>query len=40
MQYYQLGEDLLEDLEELRGWVDKSIAAARNKKKPARRRGK
>lgn len=40
MQYYHLGEDLLEDLEELRVWVDKSIAAARNKKKPTRRRGK
>ena len=32
MQYYQLGEDLLEDLEELRVWVEKSIDVARTKR--------
>jgi DNA transformation protein len=39
MQYYEVPEDLLEDAEALRPWMDKSIAVARAKKKaPAKRR--
>jgi DNA transformation protein len=37
MQYYAVPEDLLEDPDELRSWVDKAIDVARSKKKPARR---
>lgn len=38
MQYYPLPEDLLEDTETLRGWVDKAIAVARQKKGKHRNR--
>ena len=31
MSYYALSEDLLEDPEELRGWVEKAVAVARAK---------
>jgi DNA transformation protein len=34
MQYYLLPPDVLEDVESLRLWVEKSIAVARGKKKP------
>lgn len=39
MQYYQVAEDLLEDLDELRVWVDKAIAVALAKRarRPPRR---
>jgi len=43
MQYYQLDEGILEDVNELRPWVDKSIDVARakratkTKRKPAKR---
>jgi TfoX/Sxy family transcriptional regulator of competence genes len=33
MQYYALPEDLLEDPDTLRSWVDKAVAVARNKRK-------
>jgi len=33
MQYYPLPGDLLEDVEVLRGWVDKAIVVATNKQK-------
>src|ERR1019366_8784619 len=33
MQYYQLPEELLEDPEELKPWVEKAILVAANKKK-------
>jgi DNA transformation protein len=33
MQYYQLPEDILEDAEALRPWVERAIAVARNKKR-------
>jgi DNA transformation protein and related proteins len=40
MQYYQLDEAILEDVNELRPWVDKAIAVARakraTKRKPAK----
>jgi DNA transformation protein len=38
MQYYRLPEELLEDPEELRPWVEKAIAVAarKKKKKPAK----
>ena len=40
MQYYQVPEDLLEDLESLRPWAEKAIAVARWKKgRGSRRRG-
>jgi DNA transformation protein len=41
MQYYQLPEEVLEDPEALRSWVDKSLAVARQGKgrRPSRRRG-
>lgn len=32
MQYYQVAEDLLEDLDQFRVWVDKAIAVARAKR--------
>jgi DNA transformation protein len=32
MQYYQVSEDLLEDVEALREWANKAIAVARRKK--------
>ncbi len=37
MQYYALPEDVLEDPETLRSWVDKAVDVARNKRKPSRR---
>ena len=37
MQYYQVPEDVLEDVEKLQSWVDKAIAVARNKKAKGRR---
>ena len=40
MQYYQVPEELLEDTEELRGWVEKALAVAEKKKvKGSRGRG-
>jgi DNA transformation protein len=33
MQYYRLPGELLDDTDELRSWVEKAIAVARNKKK-------
>ena len=39
MQYYPLPEDLLEDVEALRRWVDKAIRVARRKKGKRRARG-
>ena len=36
MQYYQVPSDLLEDLEALRPWVEKSIAVAARKAKGKR----
>ncbi len=39
MQYYPLPEDTLEDTEALRGWVDKAIAVARQKKGKRRAQG-
>ena len=32
MQYYPIPEDVLEDLETLRGWVDKAVAVATRKR--------
>ena len=32
MQYYAVAEDLLENVDDLRVWVDKAIAVARRKK--------
>jgi DNA transformation protein and related proteins len=41
MQYYPLPDDVLDDVEALRPWVDKAIAAARRKqRRPPTRRGK
>ena len=43
MQYYQVPEDLLEDPEELKPWVEKAILAAvrkKKKKKPEARKPK
>ena len=39
MQYYPLPDDVLDDVEALRPWVEKAIAAARRKQRrpPARR---
>jgi DNA transformation protein len=37
MQYYALPEDLLEDSEALRSWIDKAVDVARRKKKRVRR---
>jgi DNA transformation protein and related proteins len=41
MKYYQLPEDVLEDPEELRPWVERAVAIARQNKarRPPRRRG-
>jgi len=40
MQYYQVPEDLLEDVEALRPWAEKALAtAARKSSKRPRRRG-
>jgi len=36
MQYYRLDEGVLEDVSELRTWVDKSLAVAQSKKKSKR----
>jgi DNA transformation protein len=36
MQYYQIPDDVLEDLETLRVWVDRAIAVARAKKRAKR----
>jgi DNA transformation protein len=33
MQYYRLPGELLDDVDELKSWVEKAIAVARNKKK-------
>jgi len=33
MQYYEVPADLLEDAEQLGGWAEKAIGAARRKKK-------
>ncbi len=33
MQYYAVPEELLEDTEELRGWVAKALDVARRKRK-------
>lgn len=41
MQYYAVPPDLLEDVDALRSWVDKSLFVARQKKKrPATRKSK
>ena len=37
MQYYELTADLLEDVDTLRPWVEKSLAAARRKRSKKRR---
>jgi DNA transformation protein and related proteins len=37
MQYYELSADLLEDVDTLRPWVEKSLAAARRKRSKKRR---
>ena len=39
MQYYPLPEEVLEDLEALRGWVDRAIMVARRKKGKRRSKG-
>lgn len=39
VQYYQVPDDLLEDVEALRPWVEKAIAAAERKKRKGPRRG-
>ncbi|MBI4501565.1 MAG: TfoX/Sxy family protein [Gemmatimonadetes bacterium] len=38
MQYYQVAEDLLESVEDLRPWVEKAIGVARRKKRGRLRR--
>ena len=38
MQYYQVPEDVLEDPEELRSWVEGSIEAARRKRAKKKKR--
>lgn len=40
MQYYQLPEDVLEDLDQLRRWAEASVEAARRKKAAPRRKGR
>lgn len=41
MRYYPLPDDVLDDVEALRPWVEKAIAAARRKhRRPPARRGK
>jgi DNA transformation protein len=37
MQYYQVAEEILEDLGELKVWVDKSVDVARRRKRPAKK---
>ena len=39
MQYYQVPANLLEDVEALRPWVEKSMSVAARKKQRSRRRG-
>jgi TfoX/Sxy family transcriptional regulator of competence genes len=39
MQYYAVPEELLEDPDALRPWIDRSLAAARRKKSRGARRG-
>ena len=40
MQYYRVSEDLLEDAEELRTWVEQAVAVARRaRRSSSRRRG-
>ena len=40
MQYFQVPEEVLEDLESLRSWAERAIAVARRKKRRTpRRRG-
>lgn len=38
MQYYQVPEDVLEDMEELRSWTDGAVEVAQRKKSRARKR--
>jgi DNA transformation protein len=38
MQYYQVPEDVLEDVEELRSWMEGAIDVAQRKKSRARKR--
>ena len=38
MQYYQVPEDVLEDMEELRSWMEGAIGVAQRKKSRARKR--
>ena len=33
MQYYRLPGELLDDIDDMKSWVEKAIAVARNKKK-------
>jgi DNA transformation protein len=41
MSYYQLPEEVLEDVERLRDWADRAIAVARaRRRRPAKRRRK
>jgi hypothetical protein len=40
MQYYPLPEDVVEDIESLRPWVDKAVAVARHKRAARSRRGR
>ncbi len=40
MQYYPLPEDVVEDVESLRPWVDKAVAVARRKRAARSRRGR
>jgi DNA transformation protein len=40
MQYYEVPEDLLEDPEALRPWVDSAIGVARNARRRKARRGR
>jgi DNA transformation protein len=40
MQYYRVSEEVLEDAEELRGWVEQAVEVARRaRRRPSRRRG-
>jgi TfoX/Sxy family transcriptional regulator of competence genes len=40
MQYYEVPEDLLEDPEALRPWVESAIGVARNARRRKARRGR
>lgn len=40
MQYYRVGEDLLEDAEELRSWVEQAVEVARRARRRPSRRGR